>query len=198
MECALYGKLIIPPPQLLHSFMSPACPCGHFDFYVLLLNVYSFTWLCQVLIVAHKSFVANAGSSSSRCSLPWLPCGNWDLSSLARDWTHISCIGTQFLATGPPKKSLDICFDSCISWLFYPQWNSQVTQWWRIRLPRQETQVQSLGWEKSPGVGNSNPLQYSCLGNAMDRGAWPATVHGVAKSWTWLSMHSCVPTLNST
>ena len=33
----------------------------------------------------------------------------------------------------------------------------------------------------SPGVGNGNPLQYSCLGNPMDRGAWWTTVHGVAK-----------------
>ena len=40
---------------------------------------------------------------------------------------------------------------------------------------------------RSPGEGNDNPLQYSCLGNAMDRGAWWATVHGVAKSWTQLS-----------
>ena len=35
----------------------------------------------------------------------------------------------------------------------------------------------------------ANPLQYSCLGNPMDRGAWQATVHGVAKSQTQLSMH---------
>jgi len=34
---------------------------------------------------------------------------------------------------------------------------------------------------KIPGEGNGNPLQYSCLGNPMDRGAWQATVHGVAK-----------------
>ena len=41
------------------------------------------------------------------------------------------------------------------------------------RLPaRWETQVQSLGWEKSPGEGNGNPLQYSCLENPMDGGAW--------------------------
>ena len=40
------------------------------------------------------------------------------------------------------------------------------------------------GSEKSPGGGNDNPLQYSCLGNSMDRGGWWATVHGVAKSWT--------------
>ena len=34
---------------------------------------------------------------------------------------------------------------------------------------------------RSPGEGNGNSLQYSCLGNPMDRGAWQATVHGVAK-----------------
>ena len=34
--------------------------------------------------------------------------------------------------------------------------------------------------------GNGNPLQYSCLENPMDRGAWKATVHGVTKSWTQL------------
>ena len=40
------------------------------------------------------------------------------------------------------------------------------------------------GSERSPGKGNGNPLQYSCLGNPIDRGAWQATVHGVAKSRT--------------
>ena len=41
----------------------------------------------------------------------------------------------------------------------------------------------------SSGGGNGNPLQCSCLVNTRDRGAWWATVHGVAKSGTWLSMH---------
>ena len=40
------------------------------------------------------------------------------------------------------------------------------------------------GLGKSPGEGNGNPLQYSCLDNCMDRGAWRATVHGVSKSRT--------------
>ena len=44
-----------------------------------------------------------------------------------------------------------------------------------------------LGSGKSPGEGKGNSLQYSCLENPMDRGAWLATVHGVAKSWTQLS-----------
>ena len=43
------------------------------------------------------------------------------------------------------------------------------------------------GLARSPGEENSNPLQYSCLENSLDRGAWQATVHGVTKSWTWLS-----------
>ena len=43
------------------------------------------------------------------------------------------------------------------------------------------------GLGRSPGEGNGNPLQYSCLGNPMDRGAWQATVHGVTKNQTQLS-----------
>ena len=39
------------------------------------------------------------------------------------------------------------------------------------------------GSGRSPGGGNGNPLQYSCLENQTDRGAWRATVHGVVKSW---------------
>ena len=43
------------------------------------------------------------------------------------------------------------------------------------------------GLGRSPGGGNSNLLQYSCLGNLMDRGAWQATVRGLQDSWTQLS-----------
>ena len=48
-----------------------------------------------------------------------------------------------------------------------------------------------VGWiprlGRSPGEGNGNPLQYSCLENPMDRGAWWPTVHGVTKRQTWLT-----------
>ena len=40
------------------------------------------------------------------------------------------------------------------------------------------------GLGRSPGAGNGNPLQFSCLDNSMDRGTWQAIVHGVAKSQT--------------
>ena len=46
---------------------------------------------------------------------------------------------------------------------------------------------------RAPGGGHGNPLQYSCLENPVDSGAWRATVHGITKSWTpmkQLSMHA--------
>ena len=58
--------------------------------------------------------------------------------------------------------------------------------------------VPGSGW--SPGVGNGNPLQYSCLENSMDTRAWQATVHEIAKSWTQLGrqahvhIHTCTHT----
>ena len=56
------------------------------------------------------------------------------------------------------------------------------------------------GSGRAPGLGNGNPLQYYCLENPIDRGAWKATIHGVAKSRTRLSdftftfTHSSIPT----
>ena len=44
-----------------------------------------------------------------------------------------------------------------------------------------ELQIRSLGWEDPPEKENSNPLQYSSLGNPMDRGAWQFTIHEVEK-----------------
>ena len=62
---------------------------------------------------------------------------------------------------------------------------SQVAQWQRIHLPNRT--CGSDPWAgRSPGEENGNPLQYSYLGNAMDRGAWWVTVHRVAKSRTRL------------
>ena len=55
-----------------------------------------------------------------------------------------------------------------------------------MNLPASEGDIRDAGLipglARSPGEENGNPLQYSCLANPMDRGAWWATVHGVAKS----------------
>ena len=64
-------------------------------------------------------------------------------------------------------------------------WASLVAQRLKRLPPMWETRVLSLGREDPlEREGNGYPLQYSCLENPMDRGAWWATVHGVAKSWT--------------
>ena len=58
-------------------------------------------------------------------------------------------------------------------------------------LPANAGDVRDMGWipglGRSPGGGHGNPLQYSCLKNPVDRGAWQATVDGVTKSQTQLS-----------
>ena len=61
-------------------------------------------------------------------------------------------------------------------------------------LPANAGDIRDLGsipgWGRSPGGGHSNPLQYSCLENSMDRGAWRTTVYRVVKSWTRLKQLS--------
>ena len=84
---------------------------------------------------------------------------------------------------------------TAISAIFH--WN-----WWRLgssvgkesACSAGDTEdVGSIPWSgRSPGEENGYPLQYSCLGNPMNRGAQQAAVHGVAKSQTRLSMHSCM------
>ena len=59
-------------------------------------------------------------------------------------------------------------------------------------LPTNAGHADSIpGAERSPGEGNGNLLQYSCLGNPMDRGGWQATVHGVAKELDKMTKQEC-------
>ena len=59
-----------------------------------------------------------------------------------------------------------------------------------VKYPPVNAEDMGVGLGRSPGIGNGNPLQYSCLDNSKDRGAWWATVHGVVKSSTQLSTHT--------
>ena len=59
-----------------------------------------------------------------------------------------------------------------------------MAQWVKNLPAMQETQVLSLVWEDPLEEEDGNPFQYSCLKNVIDRGAWWATIHGVAKSQT--------------
>ena len=69
-------------------------------------------------------------------------------------------------------------------------WDSQVAQWLKNPLVNAEDASSISVSGRFPGRGNGNPLQYPCLENCMDRGAWWATFHGVTKSWTWLSVRT--------
>ena len=79
----------------------------------------------------------------------------------------------------------------------YLLWALQILWWlpWDVNLIVFLLYLESSNTSPTPtplpGEGKGNPLQYSCLGNSMDRGAWRATVHGVTKSQTWLSMYKC-------
>ena len=71
---------------------------------------------------------------------------------------------------------------------------------WKSKL--RKLLMVKMNWQgKIPREGNGNPLKCSCLKNSMDRGAWQATVHGVAKSRTWLKdfhlFHMCSNFVNS-
>ena len=72
----------------------------------------------------------------------------------------------------------------------YEQENKLVLNLW-LKCKESAYNVGDLGsvprLGRSPGEGNDNPLQYSCLENPMDGGAWEAAVSGIAKSWTRLS-----------
>ena len=111
--------------------------------------------------------------------------------------TAENSVGTWKL--GISKK---ICFSAVIIKLSNLQretyrHNNNSVLWWRMDFPNgSDSKVSACtagdpgsipGLGKSPGEGNGNPLQYPCLKNPMDGGAWEATVHGVTKSWTRLS-----------
>ena len=73
-----------------------------------------------------------------------------------------------------------------MAFLVFPGGASGKEPTWQCRRHRDMGSIPGLG--RSPGEGHGNPLQYSCQENPMDRRAWQATVHGVAKSWTQLQL----------
>ena len=91
----------------------------------------------------------------------------------------------------PPKRCL-FGMRVNLDWLYLRK--RRLRKFFFLHLPAGGAEDAGLipGSGRSPGVGNGNPLQYSCLKNSMNREAWQATVHGVAKSWMPLSMHARV------
>ena len=90
--------------------------------------------------------------------------------------------------------SVCVCVCVCIHTYIYkgyfglPQWPSSTESTCNARAAGDSGS--HPGWGRSPGGGRGNPLQYSCLENPMDRGAWQATIHSITKSRAQLKQHS--------
>ena len=131
-----------------------------------------------------------AGSPRSRCHQVWFL---WRPLSLACGWPSSHSVLTwPFLCANTERESGCWClflsgcqndWDSTFRTSFNPRYLFTCLS----PNANAEDSGSILGSERSPGEGNGNPLQYSCLENPMYRGAWRATVHGLTKSWTWLS-----------
>ena len=123
-------------------------------------------------------------------------------SSRPRDRTCISCSAGGFFTAEPPEMPLTFTWNllKCVFWfsrsgagLSFCILNSSGLPWW---LSGKESACNAGDPGSIPGLGRyhgegyGNPLQYSCLENSTDRGAWQARVHEFAKSWTRLKQLS--------
>ena len=130
--------------------------------------------LSQCLFSLCQKAVLNKVASS----LP-VNCGHWTRCTLSLDLMYAQIIYYQYLTKDKTKIGL-------------PWWLSGKESTWSAGSTGNTGSILGLG--RSPGGGHGNPLQYSCLENLTDRGAWQATIHRVAKSQTWLkwlSRHTC-------
>ena len=103
-------------------------------------------------------------------------------SSQPKDRTQVSCITGRFFTSWATREAKGVwgAYENAFQVLLEvknPPANAGDTR----------DMASVLGLGRSPGGGHGNPLQYSCLENPLDRGAWWATVHTVARSRTWLS-----------
>ena len=117
-------------------------------------------------------------------------------SSQPRDWTQVSCNAGRFFTIWATRE--DLISIGCYQYfqilqIYGWEFGCCVVFICTICLDGREStcslkDLSSIpGSGRSPGEGNGNPLQYSCLENPMDGGAWWATAHGVTKNWTRLS-----------
>ena len=116
-----------------------------------------------------------------------------DLNSPTRNRTHAPCSWKHELHQGIPQscgclshECWHICCAASIQKYFLTLYlkNVRLPEW----LSGKESVCQCRRHRFDPWIENGSSLQYSCLENPMDRRAWWATVDGVAKSWTWLSV----------
>ena len=152
------------------------------------------SFLHSKLDVVRYQFSSVAQSCPTLCdpmnhSTPGLPVHH---QLLEFTQTHVHRVGDDIQPSHP------------LVWALIPLWGphpQDLTQTWLP--PKGSTSCNTgdvgsvPGSGRSPGEGSGNPLQYSCLENPMDRGAWRATVHGVAKSQTQTEATWCTHTPSS-
>ena len=161
--------LLLTPPASSHTMAPLVLCCSHMD---LLLVPELSCALPDLKAFPPASSVLEIFLLFSLFAHPSSPC----LKSICSKKPHLTALpSTSWVA------SFNI-FMTPASVMGFP-----VAQMVKNPLAIQENQVWSLGQGRSPGGGPGKPLQYSCLENPMDRGAWPTTDHRIAKSWTWLS-----------
>ena len=113
---------------------------------------------------------------------------------LLPSWNHllfefiIDSLGLSKCTLSRNKDNFTYYFPILILLIGLPQWLSGKESACNAGASGDAGLIPVLG--RSPGGGHGNPLQYSCLENPMDRGAWSVTVHKVAKSWTQLKQLS--------
>ena len=179
---------------------------GFFFFFNIYFLTYLFIKLCQVFVAALGIFDLHFGMGDLQlksCCLQTFQLQHVGLSSTIRGRTQAHPLHWEcgILATGPSEKSCSSLFNIIlcrnkknykrllILTIFF-----LINVYFILGFPGGSDSKESTcnvgdlgsipGSGRYPGEGNGNPLQYSCLRNPMDREAWQATVHGVAKNQT--------------
>ena len=179
-----HARLLCPP--LSPSVCSNSCPLSWWCYLTILYSVAPFSSCLQSFPASWSlpiSWLFASGGQSIRASdsapvLPmniqgWFPLGLTDLISLQKMKTLKSLLRHHNL-----KASILLSLLSLWASLIDQMVKNMPAIWESRSIP---------GLGRPSGEGNGNPLQYSCLENSMDRGAWQTKIHGVAKSWTWLN-----------
>ena len=122
------------------------------------------------------------------------------LLDLDSNWSYIigspgtSACQLQIMEFLPPKLHEPISYNKACMWIYIYLYGISICIWVSLGGSNGKEYTSNAGdlgsiprLGRAPGEGNGYSLQYSCLENPMDRGAWRATVHGVTKSWMQLS-----------